>query len=226
MIQIPDSTNWPMLDAAKVADWVASVSDERIAALIGGMPLPGFLREQRDEMVATVKTALRRQAASPPPDRMHSDHDINRNPIAVAGPYLNSSSSVRPQGPAIASVNSMLTLPGPPNSLLTPADAARRLGCSVKTLAGHVASGALRYVNLGHGKRRQRRMFSTNSLPIKRARTRLHVALSQATLAVLVLRISNPRLSLLRQHQSHESARSRKNRSGRARESEASRRAD
>jgi len=164
MIQIPDSTNWPMLDAAKVADWVASVSDERIAALIGGMPLPGFLREQRDEMVATVKTALRRQAASPPPDRMHSDHDINRNPIAVAGPYLNSSSSVRPQGPAIASVNSMLPLPGPPNSLLTPADAARRLGCSVKTLAGHVASGALRYVIIGHGRKRPRRMFTDADL--------------------------------------------------------------
>src|SRR6516165_2354458 len=160
MIQISDSTNWPLLDAAKVADWVASVSDERIAALTGGMPLPGFLREQRDEMVATVKTALRRQAASPPPDRMHSDHDINRNPIAVAGPYLNSSSSVRPQGPAIASVNSM----GPPNSLLTPADAARRLGCSVKTLAGHVASGALRYVIIGHGIKRPRKMFADADL--------------------------------------------------------------
>src|SRR5215470_18097859 len=164
MIQIPDSTNWPLLDAAKVADWVASVSDERIAALTGGMLLPGFLHEQRDEMVATVKTALRRQAASPPPDRMHSDHDINRNPIAVAGPYLKSSSSMRPQGPAIASVNSMLTAPGPPNSLLTPADAARRLGCSVKTLRAHVAAGDLRYVSIGHGKKRQRKMFTDADL--------------------------------------------------------------
>src|SRR5262249_9474167 len=52
----------------------------------------------------------------------------------------------------------------PPAGLRTPAEAARRLGCSIKTLNGHVASGALRYVDVGHGKRRQRRMFTDADL--------------------------------------------------------------
>jgi hypothetical protein len=52
----------------------------------------------------------------------------------------------------------------PPGGLLTSAQAAAKLGCSVKTLAGYVASGALKYVALGHGKRRQHRMFTESDL--------------------------------------------------------------
>ena len=52
----------------------------------------------------------------------------------------------------------------PPDGLRTPAEAARKLRCSVKTLNAHVASGALKYVDIGHGKRRQRRMFSDADL--------------------------------------------------------------
>ena len=49
----------------------------------------------------------------------------------------------------------------PPDGLLrTRAEAAAKLGISVKTLDEHVASGALRYVAIGHGKTRPRRMFT------------------------------------------------------------------
>src|SRR5262249_12677092 len=48
----------------------------------------------------------------------------------------------------------------PPDGLKSAAQAAAKLGCSIKTLNGHVASGALKYVALGHGKRRTRRMFT------------------------------------------------------------------
>src|SRR5262245_18186037 len=48
----------------------------------------------------------------------------------------------------------------PPDGLKSAAQAAANLGCSIKTLNGHVASGALKYVALGHGKRRTRRMFT------------------------------------------------------------------
>jgi hypothetical protein len=54
--------------------------------------------------------------------------------------------------------------PPPPDGLRTPREAARKLGCSIKTLLGHIASGALRYVNLGHGTKRPRRMFTDADL--------------------------------------------------------------
>ena len=52
----------------------------------------------------------------------------------------------------------------PPGGLLTAPQAAAKLGCSVKTLNGHITSGALRYVDIGHGKRRQRRMYTDADL--------------------------------------------------------------
>jgi hypothetical protein len=59
--------------------------------------------------------------------------------------------------------NPLATLP-PPDGLRTPVEAARRLRFSRKTLDGHVASGALRYVAIGHGKKRTRRMFTDADL--------------------------------------------------------------
>jgi hypothetical protein len=56
-----------------------------------------------------------------------------------------------------------LTSP-PPDGLRTSAEAARKLHCSISTLKGHVASGALRYVDIGHGKKRLRRMFTDADL--------------------------------------------------------------
>src|SRR5262249_23541428 len=52
----------------------------------------------------------------------------------------------------------------PPDGLRPPAEAARKLHCSIKTLNGHVASGALKYIAIGHGKRRTRRMFTDTDL--------------------------------------------------------------
>ena len=52
----------------------------------------------------------------------------------------------------------------PPDGLRTPAEAARKLRCSIKTLNGHVASGALRYVIIGHGIKRPRKMFADADL--------------------------------------------------------------
>jgi hypothetical protein len=54
--------------------------------------------------------------------------------------------------------------PRPPDGLRTSAEAAAKLGCSIKTLDGYVKTGALKYVALGHGKRRQRRMFTDADL--------------------------------------------------------------
>lgn len=45
-------------------------------------------------------------------------------------------------------------------SLLTPAEVAARLRCSRKTLDQHFRRGAIRYVSIGHGKKRPRRMFT------------------------------------------------------------------
>jgi hypothetical protein len=52
----------------------------------------------------------------------------------------------------------------PPGGLLTSAQVAAKLGCSIKTLNGHVASGALRYVAIGHGTKRPRKMFTDSDL--------------------------------------------------------------
>jgi hypothetical protein len=52
----------------------------------------------------------------------------------------------------------------PPDGLRTKAEAAAKLGCSIKTLDGYVSTGALRYVALGHGKKRQRKMFTDPDL--------------------------------------------------------------
>jgi len=55
-------------------------------------------------------------------------------------------------------------LPPAPDGLRTPAEAARKLGCSVKTLRAHVAAGDLRYVIIGKGTKRPRRMFADPDL--------------------------------------------------------------
>jgi excisionase family DNA binding protein len=52
----------------------------------------------------------------------------------------------------------------PGAALLTPREAARKLRCSTKTLDQHVASGALRYVQIGHGTKHVRRMFAPSDL--------------------------------------------------------------
>lgn len=54
--------------------------------------------------------------------------------------------------------------PAPADGLRTPVQAARRLGISTRTLSGLVDSGELRYVNVGRGKQREKRMFADTDL--------------------------------------------------------------
>src|SRR5262245_42492897 len=54
--------------------------------------------------------------------------------------------------------------PPPPDSLLTPAEAARMLRISEKTLHAHVAAGVVGDVSTGHGRKRQRIRFSRADL--------------------------------------------------------------
>jgi hypothetical protein len=51
-----------------------------------------------------------------------------------------------------------------PSGLKTRSEAAAKLGCSEKTLDGHVEAGTLRYVAIGHGTKRQRKMFTDADL--------------------------------------------------------------
>jgi hypothetical protein len=52
----------------------------------------------------------------------------------------------------------------PPDGLHTASEAAVKLRCSVKTLNGYVAAGALKYVIIGHGMKRPRKMFTAADL--------------------------------------------------------------
>ena len=52
----------------------------------------------------------------------------------------------------------------PPDGLRTPAEAARKLHCSIRTLNAHVAAGDLRYVIIGKGTKRPRKMFTDADL--------------------------------------------------------------
>src|SRR5262249_32869277 len=52
----------------------------------------------------------------------------------------------------------------PPDGLLTRAEAARRLRCSEKTLRAHLDAGDLRYVSIGKGTKRPRKMIAPADL--------------------------------------------------------------
>ena len=52
----------------------------------------------------------------------------------------------------------------PSDGLKTAAQAAAKLGCSIKTLKGHIKAGELKYVALGSGRVRRRRMFTDADL--------------------------------------------------------------
>jgi predicted DNA-binding transcriptional regulator AlpA len=52
----------------------------------------------------------------------------------------------------------------PPDGLLTLRQAATKLGMSLRTLRQHVASGALRPINIGHGKQRQSLRFADSDI--------------------------------------------------------------
>jgi hypothetical protein len=52
----------------------------------------------------------------------------------------------------------------PADGLRTLGEAAAKVGCSEKTLKGFIDSGALRYVNIGHGTKRPRRRFTDSDI--------------------------------------------------------------
>ena len=54
--------------------------------------------------------------------------------------------------------------PPVPGGLLTAAQAAAKLNCSIKTLNGHVKAGGPKYVTIGRGTKRPRRMFTDADL--------------------------------------------------------------
>src|SRR5262245_19927305 len=51
-----------------------------------------------------------------------------------------------------------------PGGLQTAGQAAAKLNCSIKTLKGHVKLGDLKYVVIGHGSERPRKMFTVADL--------------------------------------------------------------
>jgi Helix-turn-helix domain len=51
-----------------------------------------------------------------------------------------------------------------PDGLMTEAEAAGRLRCSLKTVRKHMHGGALRYVSIGLGEKRKRRMIAQSDL--------------------------------------------------------------
>jgi excisionase family DNA binding protein len=55
-------------------------------------------------------------------------------------------------------------VPAHADGLQTKSQAARRLNISIRTLRGLIKSGELRYVNLGHGKQREKIMFTDSYL--------------------------------------------------------------
>jgi hypothetical protein len=52
----------------------------------------------------------------------------------------------------------------PPAGPWTASETAAKLRCSIKTLNGHVATGAIGYVIIGHGTKRPRKMFTDSDI--------------------------------------------------------------
>jgi Helix-turn-helix domain len=63
-----------------------------------------------------------------------------------------------------APVPAPVLVPAPADGLKAPVQAAQRLGISIRTLRSLVSAGDLRYVNVGHGKQREKIMFTDNDL--------------------------------------------------------------
>jgi len=62
-------------------------------------------------------------------------------------------------------ITAILEGPAPsPDGLKTAAQATAKLNCSIKTLNAHVAAGDLRYVIIGKGTKRPRKMFTDTDL--------------------------------------------------------------
>jgi excisionase family DNA binding protein len=81
------------------------------------------------------------------------------------------------------------------NPLRSPKDAARLLGVSVKTLNGFVRDGEIRYIDVGRGKKKIRRVFSDQDIDEfkeRRARREVPCQSTSTKTARSTTMISNP----------------------------------
>ncbi len=86
-------------------------------------------------------------------DYLFTDREIPRELLSLPPSTLQPASRSRRQ-----------RKPRPPDGLRTPAEAAAKLGCSIKTLNSHIKAGGLKYVIIGHGTKRPRKMFTDADL--------------------------------------------------------------
>jgi hypothetical protein len=126
---------------APVGRWEIDEGIEWVAAAIAALP-PGT----NSDLVKMVETLDWRQI------EMVADQ-LDRQTAPTPNP------AQQPKPPRQRRARS-----APPGGLRTMGEAAARLGCSIKTLNGHVATRALRYVNIGHGSKRPRKMFTDADL--------------------------------------------------------------
>ena len=132
---------------------------------------------------------------------------------ALRGVGRRAGSHPRREAPAQHRVEGGMT-----TRLLKPQDVAERLGCTVKTLFGHVRDGSLRYVNVGRGEFVRAicspRVISPSSRKCGGAVTQgqCHVRLPAKGITVLPIRFPMARSSLSRLYESNQQARSGKGR--------------
>jgi excisionase family DNA binding protein len=144
---------FPTIDnSAKLAKSAESARLARVAeneALLARLAREGIKPSQLppDEFRAYIKAAI---DAAREPSEQGKDHsgDVDESD--------DDDELIEPPVPAPA--------PAHADGLKTPAQAARRLNISIRTLRGLIASGELRYVNVGRGKQREKVMFTDSDL--------------------------------------------------------------
>ena len=101
---------------------------------------------------------------APPDARLIYYVEYGHDPREPERRFFIASSASLPKLPKPAPRRQRKPHIAPPGGLLTSAQAAAKLGCSIKTLNGHVAAGDLRYVIIGKGTKRPRKMFADSDL--------------------------------------------------------------
>src|SRR5262249_26241920 len=83
---------------------------------------------------------------------------------ASAGLERGKTQPVPPQSPRAERQRGAPAVAPLPDGLRTPAEAARKLRCSIKTLNAHAAAGNRRYISIGKGTKRSRIRFTDADL--------------------------------------------------------------
>src|SRR5262249_17562006 len=151
-------------------------ADERTAAMIKaaeGAPLPPLPRSTPLLRALPLPDGLRTpaEASERPPGHSRLGRGLQalldaheRQPDGLRNSRRSVAKALSPRG--AERITTILGGPArtprqpSPDGLKTAAQAAAKLNCSIKTLFGHVAVGALRYVAIGHGTKRPRKMFT------------------------------------------------------------------